>query len=87
LVAVLLATRVVLRFLEVGAGRGLLGQIAGMVYWATNPLVLPIGLFVPRIELLGQPVELPALVAMLLVNLAAGVLIRALGGSPGRLGR
>lgn len=84
LAAVLLATRVVLRFLEVGAGRGLLGQIAGMVYWATNPLVLPIGLFVPRIELLGQPVELAALVAMLLVNLAAGVLVRALGGSPGR---
>ncbi len=75
LIGLALGLRVLLVFLLVRPGPGLLGQLAGVVYRFTEPLVRPVELFVPRITFLGLPFDLPAVVMMLLVYLLALMLI------------
>ena len=84
LVALLLAARVLLAFLHVRPGSHLLGQIAALAYGVTSPLVRPFDELLPWLIVLGRPLDLPALVAMLLVYLAAGLLVQAVAGTPSR---
>ena len=84
LIGLALALRVLLVFLLVRPGPGLLGQLAEIVYRFTEPAVRPIEAFVPRISLLGLPFDLPAVVLMLLVYLVCLVLIEMVQGGPRR---
>lgn len=82
LAGLLLAARVLLAFFHVRPGNHLLGQIAALAYGVTSPLVRPFEELLPWLIVLGRPLDLPALVAMLLVYLAAGLLVQAVAGTP-----
>ncbi len=82
LISLGLTVRILLLFFLVRPGPGLLGQLAGLVYRVTEPLVRPFEAFVPRITLLGLPFDLPALVALLLVYLLSLLLIHLVRGRP-----
>jgi len=84
LIGLVLGLRVLLVFLLVRPGPGLLGQLADLVYRLTDPVVRPLEAFLPRIRLLGLPVDLAAVVLMLLIYLACLVLIEAIHGGSRR---
>ncbi len=83
LVGLALGLRIVLHFLLIRPGPGPVGQVAGMIYLITEPLVRPIEPFVPSLRILGFPLDLPALVAMLIVYFVALLLIHAVSGDRG----
>lgn len=80
LAVLLLGARVVLEFLGIRPGAGLLGQVADVAYGVTNPVVWPFGEFVPWIRLMGRPLDLPALAVIVLVLLLAGALVQGISG-------
>lgn len=80
LAVLLLGVRVVLEFLGVQPGAGLLGQIASVAYGVTGPAVRPAEAFIPWIRIIGRSVDLPALVVIALVLLLAGVLLQGISG-------
>ncbi|MHB0869022.1 MAG: YggT family protein [Chloroflexota bacterium] len=82
LIGLALTLRILLIIFLVRPGPGLMGQLAGVVYRFTEPLVRPFELLVPRITFAGLPFDLPALVAMLLVYLASLFLIEMVRGKP-----
>lgn len=87
LIGLALALRILLRFLLIPAGSGPVGQVAGLVYRVTEPIVRPIALFLPQPRILGLPFDLPAFVVMLIVYFLALFLIQTVRGgssaSPG----
>ncbi len=88
LISLALALRVLLIFLLVRPGAGLLGQLAALVYRVTQPAVAPFEIFIPRLTFLGLPFDLPAVVLMLLVYLLSLMLIGMVrGGSQRSRGR
>ncbi len=84
LAALFLGARILFHLLEIQPGLGLLGQIAGLAYGVTNPFVRPFEEFIPWLIVFRMPFDLPALVVMLLIYLAAGALVQAIAGSPPR---
>jgi len=82
LAVLLLGVRLLLEFLGISPGAGLLGQIAGVAYGVTNPAVWPFGEFIPWIRFAGRPLDLPALVLIALVLLLAGALVQGISGRP-----
>jgi uncharacterized protein YggT (Ycf19 family) len=74
----LLSVRILLTYFEVQPGAGLLGQVATFINGVTEPLLAPIGAIVPEISLLGQPFDLAALVLIILIDLVAAFLMRAM---------
>jgi uncharacterized protein YggT (Ycf19 family) len=84
LIGLALGLRVLLIFLLVRPGVGLLGHLAAVVYRFTEPMVRPFELFIPRIRLLGLPVDLPAVALMLLIYLLALLLIDMVSGKSQR---
>lgn len=87
LVALALGLRVMLLFLGVRPGPGLVGQVAGLAYAVTSPVVRPLQEIVPWITVAGRPVDLAALVIMVLVLVAAGAVIQSLGDRRPRASR
>lgn len=85
LAALALGARILLHLLEVPASsHALLGQIAALAYGVTNPIVMPLEKFVPWLVVGGLPFDLPAVVAMVMIYLAAGAVVQALAGGPKR---
>jgi hypothetical protein len=84
LAALALVARIVLHLLEVPVGRDLVGQVAALAYGLTDPVVEPLEEVIPWLLVLGMPLDLPALVVLLLVYLAAGLLTRVVAGRPSR---
>jgi len=78
LATLFLAVRVLLHLLEVAPNPSLLGQAADLSYRVTDPFVLPLTELVPWTMLLGRPLDLPAVVVMLMVYLVASLLIHDL---------
>jgi membrane associated rhomboid family serine protease/uncharacterized protein YggT (Ycf19 family) len=89
LVGLALALRILLRFLLIPPGSGPVGQVAGLVYRVTEPMVRPIEPFLPHPRILGLPFDLPAFVLMLIVYFVALFLIQTVRdrSSAGRDGR
>lgn len=84
LACLMLGLRVLLNLLLVQPGPHLLGQIAGVVYGVTDPLVRPLGELVPWLIVQGFRLDLPALLMILLIYLASGMLVRVIAGAPNR---
>ncbi len=84
LAALFLGARILFHFFEVQPNLGLLGQVAGLAYGVTDPFVRPFEELIPWLIVVGMPFDLPALVLMLLIYLAAGALVQGVGGSPPR---
>lgn len=70
-----LIARIMLHFLGLPPGRGALGQVAGLAYRVTDPFVNPLNELVPWVIILGRPIDVPAVVVMLLVYLIASLLV------------
>jgi len=87
LITLLLGARIVFHLLEIRPGFGLLGDVAGLVYSITNPFVRPFEEFVPWLLIMRMPLDLPALVLLLLVYLVAGALVQATHNAPSRRSR
>ena len=84
LAALVLGARILLLFLEVRPGPGILGQVANVAYGVTNPAVRPFTEFIPSVVVIGRPIDVPALAVILLVYALAGLLVRAIRGSRSR---
>jgi membrane associated rhomboid family serine protease/uncharacterized protein YggT (Ycf19 family) len=81
LAGLLLGARVLLHFLQVNRGPDLIGQIAAVVYAVTDPVVSPFEALIPWLVVMGMPLDLPGLAAMVLIYIFAAVLIRVTGGA------
>jgi membrane associated rhomboid family serine protease len=81
LAGLLLGARVLLHFFQVTRGPDLMGQIAAVVYAVTDPVVGPFESLIPWLVVMGMPLDLPGLAAMLFIYIFAAVLIRVLGGT------
>ena len=85
---IFLLARILLHYLLVSPGPGPLGQMAEIVYRVTNPFVRPFEELVPWLVILGRPIDLPAVVVMLLVYLIASLLVHDITGPhPERQGK
>ncbi len=84
LIGLALALRIALIFLLVRPGPGLVGQVADLVYRFTQPVVGPFEAFIPRLTVLGLPLDLAAVAVMLLVYLLSLLLIGMLRGGTRR---
>ncbi len=83
-----LLARILLHYLLVSPGPGPLGQMAEIAYRVTNPFVKPFEELVPWLVILGRPIDLPAVVVMLLVYLIASLLVHDITGAhPERQGK
>jgi membrane associated rhomboid family serine protease len=74
LAAVLLAGRLVLRFLGVLAARPPLAAVSGPLFAVTEPIVAPFQEFVPALRVLGGVLEVYTLLAIVAVYVLAGLL-------------
>lgn len=85
LAALLLGARVLLHFFQVSRGPDILGQASAIVYAVTDPIAGPFEEVVPWLVIMGMPLDLPALAAMVVIYLVAIILIQVMGdGSRGR---
>jgi membrane associated rhomboid family serine protease len=80
LCALILGARIVLLFLGVRPGFGLLGPLARLAYDVTEPFVRPFAELIPTLLLVGRPLDLPAIVLLVLIYALAGWLAGLVGG-------
>jgi membrane associated rhomboid family serine protease len=79
LAGLLLGARVLLHFLQVDRGPDLIGQIAAVIYAVTDPIVGPFETLIPWLVVMGMPLDLPGLAAMVVIYIFAAALIRTVG--------
>jgi uncharacterized protein YggT (Ycf19 family) len=81
LAGLFVVVRIGLHFLAIRAGSGALGGIAALAYGVTEPFVRPFVVLIPSIAVFGRPIDLPAIVLLLVIYALAGWLASLLSRS------